>query len=202
LERAPRYGQRVDQTARRGCRAQSEETEVSVLTGGPEGHSAAHVFAADCDAHEPKRESGACFASLQPQAAAGMPASDRGRATASRGAPVSNLVRGRRRSGGSVPDRMVRRVPPEPARRWPKPASSGRGRRAAGRPTTPSLGFVPLSTTRTRAIVTSVCLTDAIRPQGFPPSRRFDPARASWVCFTPLPPIGFWPSELFPRGQL
>jgi len=46
-----------------------------------------------------------------------------------------------------------------------------------------------------------VCLTDTVRPQGFSPSRRFDPARALWVYFTPHPPIGFRSSELFPRGQ-
>jgi hypothetical protein len=48
---------------------------------------------------------------------------------------------------------------------------------------------------------TSVCLTDAIRSQGFSPSQRFDPARASWLCFTPHPPTGFRPSELFPLSQ-
>lgn len=63
-------------------------------------------------------------------------------------------------------------------------------------------GVRPLSAKSARAIVSvSDCLPDTVRPQGFSPSRRFDPARASWVCFTPHPPIGFWPSELFPRGQ-
>jgi hypothetical protein len=42
---------------------------------------------------------------------------------------------------------------------------------------------------------------DTIRPQSFSLSRRFDPTRTSWLCFAPLPPMGFWPSELFPLGQ-
>jgi hypothetical protein len=63
-------------------------------------------------------------------------------------------------------------------------------------------GVRPLSAKSARAIVSvPAYLTDTIRPQGFSPSRRLDPARALWVCFTPHPPIGFWPSELFPRGQ-
>jgi hypothetical protein len=40
-------------------------------------------------------------------------------------------------------------------------------------------------------IVTSACLTDAIRSQGFSPSQRLDPTGALWLCFKPLPPIGF-----------
>jgi len=46
-----------------------------------------------------------------------------------------------------------------------------------------------------------VYLTNAFRPQGFSPSRRFAPTGAVWLCFAPLPPIGFWPSELFPPNQ-
>jgi hypothetical protein len=44
-------------------------------------------------------------------------------------------------------------------------------------------------------------LTNTIRSQGFSPSQRFDPARASWFCFTPHPPIGFRPTERFPLSQ-
>jgi hypothetical protein len=59
-----------------------------------------------------------------------------------------------------------------------------------------SLGVLVLSAKSARAIVMSVYLTDTVRPQGFTPSRRFDPARALWLCFTPHPPLGFlWPSE-------
>jgi hypothetical protein len=47
----------------------------------------------------------------------------------------------------------------------------------------------------------SVCLTDTIRSQSFSLSQRFNPARASWLCFAPHPPIGFRSSELFPLGQ-
>jgi hypothetical protein len=37
----------------------------------------------------------------------------------------------------------------------------------------------------------SVCLSDTIRSQRFSRSQRFEPARASWLCFTPHPPLGF-----------
>lgn len=47
-----------------------------------------------------------------------------------------------------------------------------------------------------------VCLASTIRSQGFSPSQRFDPTRASWFCFTPHPPVGFRPSECFPLSQL
>lgn len=47
----------------------------------------------------------------------------------------------------------------------------------------------------------SACLTDTVRSQGFSPSQRFHPARAWRLCFASLPPIGFWPSELFPLSQ-
>lgn len=53
--------------------------------------------------------------------------------------------------------------------------------------------------TVSRAIVDApVYLTDAIRSQGFSPSQRLHPASASWRSFTPLPSVGFGPSELFP----
>lgn len=39
-----------------------------------------------------------------------------------------------------------------------------------------------------------------IRSQGFAPSQRLSPTRASWPCFMPLPPIGFRPSELLPAA--
>jgi len=45
------------------------------------------------------------------------------------------------------------------------------------------------------------CLGCTVRSQGFSPSQRFTPTRASWLCFAPHPPIGFWSSELFPLGQ-
>jgi hypothetical protein len=51
-------------------------------------------------------------------------------------------------------------------------------------------GSVPFGVS-SRAIVASVCLFDAVRSQRFSRSQRFDPARASWPCFMPLPPLGF-----------
>jgi hypothetical protein len=47
----------------------------------------------------------------------------------------------------------------------------------------------------------SDCLPDTFRPQSFSLSRRLHPTGASRLCFTPLPPIGFRPPELFPRDQ-
>jgi hypothetical protein len=47
----------------------------------------------------------------------------------------------------------------------------------------------------------SVYLSDTIRSQSFSLSQRFEPAWASWLCFAPHPPLGFWPSELFPLSQ-
>lgn len=44
----------------------------------------------------------------------------------------------------------------------------------------------------------SVYLTDTIRSQGFSPSQRFRPARAVWLYFAPLPPIGFSTFRVFP----
>lgn len=58
-----------------------------------------------------------------------------------------------------------------------------------------------LSTFAAKAIVASDYLSDTVRSQGFSPSQRFDPARASWPCFVPHPPLGFWPPELFPLSQ-
>jgi hypothetical protein len=45
------------------------------------------------------------------------------------------------------------------------------------------------------------CLTDTIRSRSFSLPQRFEPARASWLCFAPHPPIGFRPPEPFPLGQ-
>jgi hypothetical protein len=48
----------------------------------------------------------------------------------------------------------------------------------------------------------SACLTDTFHSQGFSPSQRFDPTSTLWLCFKPLPPIGFGrPSELLPLDQ-
>jgi len=46
-----------------------------------------------------------------------------------------------------------------------------------------------------------VCLSGTIRSRSFSPPQRFEPARASWLCFAPHPPIGFRPPEPFPLGQ-
>jgi hypothetical protein len=46
-----------------------------------------------------------------------------------------------------------------------------------------------------------VCLTDTVRSQGFSPSQRFVPAGASWLCFTPLPPLGFMGLQSFFRSN-
>jgi hypothetical protein len=58
-----------------------------------------------------------------------------------------------------------------------------------------------LSAKVTQVVVMLVCLTNTIRSQGFSPSQRLNPTRASWLCFAPHPPIGFRPSKLFPLNQ-
>jgi len=50
-------------------------------------------------------------------------------------------------------------------------------------------------------VTTPACLTGAIHSQGFSPSQRLNPTSTVRLCFAPLPPIGFWPSELFPFDQ-
>ena len=52
-----------------------------------------------------------------------------------------------------------------------------------------------------RIVGTTVYLTAAFRSQGFSPSQRLHPLVASWLCFAPLPSIGFRPPELFPPSK-
>lgn len=47
----------------------------------------------------------------------------------------------------------------------------------------------------------SVYLTDTIRSRSFSLPQRIEPARASWLCFAPHPPLGFRPPEPFPLSQ-
>lgn len=77
---------------------------------------------------------------------------------------------------------------------------SSRARGVGQSLTTTSQGSVPFGVS-TRAIVMPDCLSGTFRSQGFSPSQRFHPARASWLCFTPHPPLGFWSSEPCPLGQ-
>jgi len=80
--------------------------------------------------------------------------------------------------------------------------SGSRGaRHAAGARWHLPWGSFPFGEMSTGDRCASVYLADAFRPQGFSPSRRFPPTGASWLYFTPLPPIGFEPSELFPPNQ-
>jgi hypothetical protein len=62
-------------------------------------------------------------------------------------------------------------------------------------------GSVPFDENSRGDRCASAYLTDTFRSQGFSPSQRFDPTVALRLCFAPLPPIGFRPSELFPPGQ-
>jgi hypothetical protein len=79
--------------------------------------------------------------------------------------------------------------------RGPPPATTKSKRGHHARHTAGSRGTFHevrfLSAKVTQAIVVLVCLTNTIRSQGFSPSQRLNPARASWLCFTPHPPIGF-----------
>lgn len=68
--------------------------------------------------------------------------------------------------------------------------------------TTPPMGFGSFRRSELRrSFCAVVYLATTIRSQGFSPSQRFDPAWAAWFCFTPHPPIGFRPPELFPLSQ-
>jgi hypothetical protein len=64
-----------------------------------------------------------------------------------------------------------------------------------------SHGVRCLSTETVPVILTPVCLTDAVRSQGFSPSQRFFPTGTSRLCFAPHPSVGFGPPELFPLSQ-
>jgi len=96
-----------------------------------------------------------------------------------------------------VPACLPFRGPP-PTRAMPKRGHRAR-HTAGGRGT--FLEVRLLSAKTTQVIVALAYLTSAIRSQGFSPSQRFDPTRASWLCFTPHPPIGFWSPKLFPLSQ-
>jgi len=63
------------------------------------------------------------------------------------------------------------------------------------------LGVRFLSAESAGVIGVQRCLGRTVRSQGFSPSQRFSPTRASWLCFTPHPPIGFRSSEPFPHRQ-
>jgi len=108
------------------------------------------------------------------------------------------------------PDRKRRATGQATGRRGgPKVASRGvshrsepRGaRHAAGTRQHLPWGSFPFGEVSTGDRSALVYLANAFRPQGFSPSRRFAPTGAVWLCFTPLPPIGFRPSELFPPNQ-
>jgi hypothetical protein len=60
---------------------------------------------------------------------------------------------------------------------------------------------VPSDEINLRDRYASTCLTDAFRSQGFAPSQRLNPPETLWLYFTPLPSLGFEPSELFPLSQ-
>jgi hypothetical protein len=118
------------------------------------------------------------------------------------------------RSGTTASSLSARPHPPRrvwvvrPSRsRLPRSFASGQGRQhpretRSGIYDGASPGVRPPSTTGARAIVgVAVYLTATFRSQGFSPSQRFDPARASWLCFAPQPPVGFGPPECSPPCQ-
>jgi hypothetical protein len=99
--------------------------------------------------------------------------------------------------GERLGDRWEPSVPPVSA----LPRQRFAARHAAGNRRRLPWSSAPLGEISSGGRDTSVCLTDAIRSQGFSPSQRFDPAWAWWLCFAPHPPTGFRPSELFPLSQ-
>lgn len=66
---------------------------------------------------------------------------------------------------------------------------------------TPPMGFGAFRRNQLRRSSVPVCLTDTFRSRSFSLPQRFGPSETSWLCFTPLPSIGFGPSELFPPSQ-
>jgi hypothetical protein len=152
----------------------------------PEGEGQANVFAADCAIPSPKRWRRARLAS--PSTAEAMCGSAKPLGVRSLSLPAE--------AGRSL-EPTVRRSPhfDDP----PKWIASAR--HAAGRRRHLPWGSAPFGEISPGGPLVPACLTDTFRPQGFSPSRRLTPTRASWLCFTPLPPLGFWPSELFPLGQ-
>jgi hypothetical protein len=68
-------------------------------------------------------------------------------------------------------------------------------------PTTSPVGFGAFRRAQRGDRIMPVCLAGNFRSQGFSPSQRLHPTIASWLCFKPLPSIGFWPSELLPLCQ-
>lgn len=63
------------------------------------------------------------------------------------------------------------------------------------------MGFGAFRRNQFRRSCVSVCLTDTIRSRSFSLPQRFNPSETSWLCFTPLPSVGFGPPELFPPSQ-
>lgn len=67
---------------------------------------------------------------------------------------------------------------------------------------TPFRGSVPFDEMSCADRYALACLTNAFRPQGFSPSRRFNPGATSRLYFTPHPPIGFLGLESSSRPKL
>ena len=80
---------------------------------------------------------------------------------------------------------------PKPQSRQPLPGWLTGARHAAWDMNDSSHGVRSPSAFRAQAITVLVCLTGTVRSQGFSPSQRFDPAWTAWLCFAPLPPMGF-----------
>jgi hypothetical protein len=91
-----------------------------------------------------------------------------------------------RRSGEGTPRRPEGRLPSALHRNGAPMKDAQRGEFDGN-----SRGVRSLSAFRARESIAPVYLTEAVRSRGFSPPQRFDPPRASWLCFTPHPPLGF-----------
>jgi hypothetical protein len=113
------------------------------------------------------------------------------------------LATTRRSAAERNPESPVRAHSGTPSR-FRRAPSSARTRRLKHRSSfsaTPPMGFGAFRRNQLRRSCVPACLTDTIRSRSFSLPQRFNPSETSWLCFTPLPSIGFGPSELFPPSQ-
>lgn len=123
-------------------------------------------------------------------------------AVASRSTHRPRTLKSFRFSSSSEDNESERSLRPEGRRAGSSDLDTRPSRTKGGVQKTPSMRFSSFWRKLARVIVTMlVCLASTIRSQGFSPSQRFDPTRASWLYFTPHPPVGFRPSECFPLSQ-
>jgi len=121
-------------------------------------------------------------------------------------APAAQAARGYQKhldKPGSPPMQVTQPDKPRHLKVRFVPTASKRGGTTGSRQKskTPFQGSVPFDEISYANRCALACLTSTIRPQGFPPSRRFNPGVTSRLCFAPLPPVGFLGLESFSPPQ-